>query len=89
MGNGYRFEVLSFQASSNHAKVQVRNTGIAPIYYDAFVTINGVRADESLKGLLPGDTHEYQIQAGGTSLILSIECDRLVAGQKIEFQADL
>ncbi len=89
MANGYKFEVLSFRASSNNSFVQVRNSGIAPIYYDAFVAVNGVKATESLKGLLPGETREYEIQAGGTTPILTIECDRLVAGQKIEFQAEL
>ena len=89
MANGYRFEVLSFRASSDHSLVRVRNIGIAPIYYDAFVTVDGVRALESLKGLLPGETREYQVQAGGISPSLSIECDRLVAGQRIGFQADL
>jgi hypothetical protein len=89
MANGYRFEVLSFKASSKHSLVKVRNNGIAPIYYDAFVTVGGVRADQSLKGLLPGQTREYAVHAGGTSPSLAIECDRLVKGQKIEFKADL
>ena len=88
MANGYKFEVLSFMASSNHSLVQLRNIGIAPIYYDAFVTVNSVRANESLKGLLPGVTREYEIESGGNSPSLTIECDRLVDSQKVEFQAN-
>ncbi|MBW2732004.1 MAG: DUF4832 domain-containing protein [Deltaproteobacteria bacterium] len=89
MANGYRFEVISFRASSNHSWVHVRNVGIAPIYYDAFVAVNGIRAGESLKGLLPGATREYSIPAGGATPTLNVECDRLVAGQKIDLHADL
>nr|MCU0709910.1 hypothetical protein [Pirellula sp.] len=60
-----------------------------PIYYDAFPTVNGVRSEQSLKGLLPGERKLFEIEAGGESPTLSIECDRLVPGQKIEFDADL
>jgi len=42
LSTGYRFKITSFQASSNESKVTVTNTGVAPIYYDAFVTVNNV-----------------------------------------------
>ena len=71
----------------------VTNEGVAPIYYDAFVAIDGVRSDASLKGLLPGQTWTIQTLAGtavgGQAPTLTIESDRLVAGQVIEFAADL
>jgi hypothetical protein len=86
---GYRFRVTAFEASDTAARVTVTNSGVAPIYYDAFVAVNGVRARESLKGLLPGEERRLTIPSGGASPKLTIECDRLVPGQRIEFEADL
>jgi len=89
LSTGYRFKITAFQASSNQSRVRVRNMGVAPIYYDAFVTVNNVAATKSLKGLLPGASADYTISSGGSNPILSIEADRLVDGQRIEFEADL
>lgn len=89
LSTGYRFKITSFQASSNESKVTVINTGVAPIYYDAFVTVNNVAATSSLKGLLPGASANFTIAAGGSNPVLSIEADRLVDGQGIEFEANL
>jgi hypothetical protein len=86
---GYRFEVASFEASDDAARVTVTNSGVAPIYYDAFVAVNGMRARDSLKGLLPGEERRFTIPSGGANSELTIECDRLVPGQRIEFEADL
>jgi hypothetical protein len=89
MANGYKFHVTEFKASPSHARVSVTNRGIAPIYYDAFITVNGVRAQQSLKGLLPDESITVDINSGGVQPLLTIESDRLVAGQKIQFEADL
>lgn len=89
MASGYKFEITSFKASPDSSIVQVKNNGTAPIYYDAFIAINDVRAQESLKSLQPGETKTYGISKGGTQPVLTIECDRLVQGQTIEFDADL
>ena len=62
---------------------------MAPIYYDAFVAVNGVRAKESLKYLQPGEARQFTVASGGKNPTLTIECDRLVAGQRIEFEAGL
>jgi hypothetical protein len=86
---GYRFRVKRFLASTSQSQVTIENVGIAPIYYDAFPTVNGKRSDESLKGLLPGESRDFEIAAGGSEPNLTIECDRLVPGQRIEFDADL
>ena len=67
----------------------VTNTGVAPIYHDAFIAVNGVRARESLKRLLPGDKLTVLVESGGPSPKLTIESDRLVPGQRIEYEADL
>lgn len=86
---GYRFRVTRFDASTAQAEVTIQNTGIAPIYYDAYPAVNDVRSDTSLKRLLPNDSRTFKIAAGGSAPTLSIECDRLVPGQRIEFDAEL
>ncbi|MEZ4246878.1 MAG: hypothetical protein R3B99_01350 [Polyangiales bacterium] len=89
LANGYKFEVLSFRVGDAISVVEVRNFGVAPIYYDAFVAVNGVRSTQSLKGLLPGQVGVFTVASGGDDPVLTIECDRLVAGQRIEFRARL
>jgi hypothetical protein len=89
MACGYKFRIQAFEASPSRSRVKIMNTGIAPIYHDAFIAINGLRASRSLKGLLPGESRTDEIGAGGASPKLSIESDRLVPGQTIEFAADL
>jgi hypothetical protein len=86
---GYRFQVLGFEASPTRSRVTVANRGVAPIYHDAFLAVNGVRSERSLKGLLPGESRTDEIASGGTSPKLTIACDRLVAGQTIEYDANL
>jgi hypothetical protein len=86
---GYKLRVTAFEGSDTAAYVTVANTGVAPIYYEAFVAVNGVRAQDSLKGLLPGEERRFTVASGGRNPKLTIECDRLVPGQRIEFEADL
>ncbi|WP_422928049.1 DUF4832 domain-containing protein [Singulisphaera sp. PoT] len=86
---GYRFQATEFKASASRSVATFRNAGIAPIYHDAYPAVNGVRAKESLKGLLPGESRTFQVAAGGATPMLTIESDRLVPGQRIEFEADL
>lgn len=89
MAAGFRFRVTAFKSAEASSQVTVENRGIAPIYYDAWVAVNGVRAGESLKGLRPGENKVFTVGSGGGAPPLTIECDRLVAGQRIEFEADL
>jgi hypothetical protein len=87
MACGYKFRVLALEASAARSRVTVTNTGVAPVYHDAYFAVDGVRAERSLKGLLPGESRTDEIAAGGESPKLTIECDRLVPGQSIEFEA--
>lgn len=89
LANGYKFRINSFRSSSNHSLVVVENIGIAPIYYDAYVSIDRVRSMQSLKGLAPGQTLECEIFRGGVSPTLRIESDHLLPSQTIQFHADL
>ena len=86
---GYKFRVLKFQVGDHSARVTVANEGIAPIYHDTFASVNGVRSGRSLKGLAPGESATFDISSGGASPRFTIESDRLVPGQHIEFEADL
>jgi len=89
MACGYRFKVIRFETSSRHSLVEVTNTGVAPVYYDAFPAVDGVRSRVSLKGLLPGQKRVCDIQTGGLQPVLTIQSDRLVPGQHITFDASL
>ena len=89
MATGYQFEITAFQSSSTSSIVSVKNNGVAPLYYDAYLTVNGVQATESLKGLLPEQTLTVTIASGGDAPTLSIESDRLLPEQEIQFKADL
>ena len=89
MACGYKFKVTAFEARAKESRITVENIGVAPIYYDAFVAVNGVRGLESLKYLQPGESRRYTVASGGADPKPTIECDRLVPGQRIEFEADL
>lgn len=89
MASGYRFKVLSAITSDQETRLLVTNTGIAPIYKDAFFAVSDTRAAESLNGLLPGAMMVMHIPAGLTSPDqLHILCDYILPSQKIEFLAD-
>jgi len=86
MATGYKFRIVSFFVSEDSSLVTVTNDGIAPFYHEAWITVNGVRATESLKGLVPGEERVCYIPSGGKDPLLTIECDRLVEGQHIQFR---
>ena len=86
---GYRYEITDVRVKEDSTCVQIKNSGVAPIYYDAYVAVNGVRSEYSLKDLQPGQSRWVGIPAGSTDMEITIECDRLVSGQKIEFDADV
>ena len=91
MSMGYRFEVRDFQVKEGElAAVRIANVGVAPIYRDAFVEVEGVRGDLNLRTLMPGDEAWVTIacRASKTSRP-AIACDHLVSGQEIQYQADI
>ena len=67
----------------------VTNTGIAPIYRDAFLAVSGTRSETSLKGLLPGETLLVYIDKPTKGSDLTIESDYILPSQKIQFDAEL
>ena len=56
---------------------------------DAYVAVNGVRSESSLIDLQPGESRWVGVSAGSTDMEITIECDHLVEGQKIEYDADV
>jgi len=89
MATGYRFSVEGYVTDGSTTKATIRNTGIAPIYYDAYPSIAGVRSNSSLKGLLPNQAQEFIINRASTGEDLDIECDRLSPTQEIQFDANI
>lgn len=90
MACGYHFRIVDFRIKGDSSAVKITNTGIAPLYRDAYVAVNGVRSDRSLKLLLPSDTIWVKIPSGGDkNPVPTIECDYLVAGQKIGYEANI
>ena len=91
MSMGYRFEIRDFQVKDGEmAAVRIANVGVAPIYRDAFVEVEGVRGDLNLRTLMPGDEAWVTIPCKATMASRpTIACDHLVAGQEIQYQADI
>ena len=91
MSMGYRFEIRDFQVKDGElAAVRIANVGVAPIYRDAFVEVEGVRGDLNLRTLMPGDEAWVKIPCKATTASRpAIACDHLVAGQEIQYQADI
>ena len=88
---GYKFRITDYRIKADTAAVHIANVGVAPIYRDAWVAVDGVRSDWSLAGLMHGQESWVSLTVPGLSekSVPSIECDHLVKGQKIGFEADL
>ncbi|MCC9644764.1 DUF4832 domain-containing protein [Rhodopirellula sp. JC740] len=96
MSMGYRFRVTNAEAIKRNGQVslelQVTNEGVAPIYRNAYFEMEGVRSNQSLRGLLPGETRTCtidRIASRPTSDNLKIVSDAILPNQAIQFSADL
>jgi len=87
MACGYRLRITEYRTGGGKSTLTLTNTGIAPLYTDAFVAVGGRRSATSLKGLCPGETRRCEVAGEGAAV--TIESDRLVPGQRIEFDAQL
>jgi hypothetical protein len=85
---GYRFVLTRCETNGKVVKGVFRNTGVAPIYYDAYPAIGKDRSKTSLKGLLPNQDIAFEIETSESVPKLFIACDRLVKGQQIEFDTE-
>ena len=88
MACGYHFALTGLYANDSQTAACVTNAGIAPIYRDAFLAVDGVRSDTSLKGLLPGDTLLVYVNKVTNGHDVTIESDYILPTQAIQFDAD-
>ena len=91
MSMGYSFEVRDFRIKEGEsASVLIANIGVAPIYRDAFVEVDGVRGDLNLRTLMPGKEAWVTIPCKASKKSRPvIACDHLVSGQEIQYKADI
>lgn len=91
--SGYQFTVTAFNVSETEAHVEVKNTGIAPCYFDVYPTVNGTRSDMSLKGLLPGESVTCDVANLSISQeetpVLTITGDKLYPNETVPYNANL
>ncbi len=85
MASGYRFKLVSIRSRSDSSLVEITNRGPAPIYYDAYIAVDGVRSETSLKLLSRGDTLLVGVAASAAGAEITIESDKLLEGQEIQF----
>ncbi len=89
MACGYQFKLLEFKQHGLDYCSCYHQHWHSTDLYDAYPAMRGVRSAESLKHLLPGQSKKFTIEATGQGEDFSIQCDRLVPGQRIEFNADI
>ena len=89
MFSGYNFAIIDLKANEKNTIARVTNTGIAPIYRDAFLTVGGVRSKTSLKGLCPGQERLVLVEKPTDGSDVTIESDYILPTQNIQFDADL
>ena len=88
MSMGYRFEIRDFVIGEN-ARILIANVGVAPIYRDAFVELDGVKGELNLRTLMPGEEAWITFPHATLASVPHIVCDHLVEGQEIQYQADI
>jgi hypothetical protein len=88
MASGYRFRIESYRAAADTSVFEISNIGVAPIYFDAYISVDGMRSSKNLRNLQPGETQTYGVGAAGPDSTVRIECDRLLKGQEIEFMGN-
>ena len=91
LASGYRFCITEVGVTDSRTRLRVTNTGVAPIYKDAYFAIDDTRCPVSLRALLPGKTMDVAIDVPLTSSSqrLHIVCDDILPTQEIEFEADV
>ncbi len=96
MAAGYHFVVTDCETDGVQTRLTVKNTGVAPLYRDAFFAIGSVRSETSMKGLLPGESIDVVIPSslhvdknGTVDNAPEIVCDFILDTQRIEYECDI
>jgi len=85
--SGYKFEIIQDLIVGTHREITVKNLGTAPIYYDAYLKVEGTTSGNSLKGLATGETIICTLETV-SEVAPGITCTRLLPGQKITYHAN-
>jgi len=94
---GYSLRLESLEKQTNEVRATFVNQGVAPVYFEAYLTVDGVRSKESLKNLQPGKSRMLQLtlasevasKISDNQSPISITSDRLLPGVTIPFAADI
>ena len=96
MATGYHFVVTGCKSDGAQTKITVKNTGVAPLYRDAYFAIGSIRSGETLRGLLPGESKEITVDAalesdnnGKAITNPVIVSDYILDSQTIEYDCDI
>lgn len=90
LASGYCYTVLNCKTSDKQTRLRVTNTGVAPIYRDAFFAVGDVRSSVNLTTVLPGDTVVVNIAAPlSDPAQLHIASDFTLEDRPIQFEAHL
>ena len=93
LASGYKYKIIFVETSDTTAetRITILNEGVAPIYYDAYVTVNGIRSSTSLQNLYPGKSLVVSIatKVDTKNPNITIESDHILQDQEIQFSADL
>lgn len=90
MSTGYRFQLTSATKTGDDLVLTVTNSGIAPIYRNAYFAAGSKRSTSSLKGLLPGQTLQCTITGIGHANVqqITIQSDAILPTQNIQFESN-
>ena len=64
---GYDFRLVRVEQKDGGLVAVVANDGVAPLYHDAYLSLDGFRSAESLRGLQPGETRDFTLPAPASS----------------------
>ncbi|MCB0497088.1 MAG: T9SS type A sorting domain-containing protein [Cyclobacteriaceae bacterium] len=85
MNSGYKFKLNSVKTKPGSTVIEIVNLGVAPIYTNAYLAVNGVRSTESLKLLAPDEPVSITIPEGGDNIAVTIESDDILSTETIEY----
>lgn len=85
MASGYKFKLLSVKSKADSTIIKMVNLGVAPIYVDAFLAVNGIRCSESLKLLPPNEIKTFYMTAGSNNPNITIESDDILDSEEIQY----
>lgn len=58
---GYRFRLVDSVTDGPRFRLRIANDGVAPLYHDAYPAVGDAVSPTSLRGLLPGQTRDFEI----------------------------